>query len=91
MVQKNDSPAYVGKKPCGCIVAAIVDSPSDRERVAAALRGWVQAGLTVEHTTAADVRRNFVAEPCPHEPQQLALFAPENEEVCHAHPDYHRS
>lgn len=77
MAQDNDSPAYVGKKKCGCIVAAIVDDGS--ERVATALRDWVRDGLTVERTTAADVRQNFVEEPCPHEPQQLALLPTEGE------------
>lgn len=77
-MEPHEQPCYVGKKPCGCIVAAIADDGRDRERVATALRDWVRDGLTVERTTAAVVRQEFVGNDCPHEPRQGTLFAPES-------------
>ncbi len=40
--------AYIGRKPCGCVVAATVDSLEHAEDVAKDLVGWVRRGWAVE-------------------------------------------
>lgn len=40
--------AYIGRKPCGCIVAAVVDSPERRKDTAQKVAGFIADGLTVE-------------------------------------------
>ena len=67
--------SYIGRKPCGCVVAAVYDDPSDKKAIAKEIARWVVSGLTVEHVTHQYVRENFTE--CPHKvvgEQQLPLF-----------------
>lgn len=66
--------SYVGKKPCGCVVAAVVDDPNDKPFVARAIARWVKDGLTVEHVTHDYVRQNFTLK-CQHRADgQMSMF-----------------
>lgn len=58
-------PCYVGKKACGCYVAAVVDHEEHRAATANEIAGWVKDGLTVERTTVGFAREHVA--PCPHD------------------------
>ncbi len=78
MDTKNDSdttPCYIGRKACGCIVAACVDSPGFENDTALTIGGWVREQLAVERVTVAAVRG--LALGCQHErvARQVDLFA----------------
>ena len=49
-------PCYIGRKPCGCIVFAIIDNPDHKHDVAKELGRCVRAGLAIERVTAEYVR-----------------------------------
>lgn len=52
--------AYVGRKPCGCIAAAIVDLPIfERKEIAAHVSKWIAQGLVVDRVTADVVRAEW--------------------------------
>ena len=51
--------SYVGRKTCGCIVAAIIDDPDHRKEVAKEIAAWIKDGLTVERVTNDYVREHF--------------------------------
>jgi hypothetical protein len=73
----NDSMSYIAKKACGCIVAAVVDSPTHRKDVARETSKWIRAGFKVERVTSQWVRENLTFGKCPHqptEPTQPSLF-----------------
>lgn len=70
--------SYVGKLPCGCIVAAIADKPTDfdwRKRVGASIQQWVVSGLRIEHVTDQAVRETAwecpECKPAPEQPMTL--------------------
>lgn len=69
--------SYIGRKPCGCLVAA-VSCTWDADDMASALGNWVKQGLTIERVSDDVVRAEFTTR-CPHVPQQLALFAESDE------------
>lgn len=48
--------SYIGRKPCGCVVCAAVDSPQYRKEVARDIAKWVRSGLTIERVPCSDVR-----------------------------------
>lgn len=39
---------YCASRPCGCVVAARVDSPDRVKDTAKSISGWISDGLTVE-------------------------------------------
>lgn len=47
---------YVGRKPCGCTVAACMDMPKHKKDVAKFLADCVKDGLTIERVTLDDAR-----------------------------------
>jgi hypothetical protein len=51
-----ESMAYIGKKSCGCIVAACVDNPEHKREIARNLAEWIRDGLTIERVTCDFVR-----------------------------------
>jgi len=53
------SMSYVGRKDCGCMVAAIVDDPQDRRDVAKQVGEWIRHGLTIEWVDVEVVRREL--------------------------------
>lgn len=65
--------SYVGRKSCGCLVAAVVDDTDDAKDVAADVAGFIRQGLTIERVLH-DVVRTELTFSCPHEAQQLNLF-----------------
>lgn len=56
------SMAYVGRKPCGCIVAAISDKPEIKKDIVRETGKWIRGGLTVEHVSMEYVKANLA--PC---------------------------
>lgn len=48
--------SYVGVLPCGCRVAATVDTPGDEKRVAKDVASFIKDGLRVERVTNEEVR-----------------------------------
>ena len=48
--------AYVGRKSCGCVVAAVADEPAHKQDVANAIAEWINNGLTVDRVTDEYVR-----------------------------------
>lgn len=71
--------SYIGRKPCGCLVAAVIDDPDHASDVSKAVSSWIKRGLTIERVTHDVVRTEFTSR-CPHEvkqtrkPKQLGLF-----------------
>lgn len=58
------SMAYIGRKSCGCVVAAISDKPELVKDIAKETGSWLRHGLTVEHVTADYVRANLTGCKC---------------------------
>jgi hypothetical protein len=50
---------YIGRKSCGCVVAAVVDNPDRKKDVARSVAGFIKEGLTIEHVTCDYFRKNF--------------------------------
>ncbi len=59
---------YIGRKSCGCVVAATVDEPQYREDVAKDIADWLRSGLTIERVTVEYARQNLNFS-CPHKQQ----------------------
>jgi len=55
--------AYAGIKPCGCLVAATVDSPENTD-CSNDVKEFLDAGLKVERRVVSDVRELFTT--CKH-------------------------
>lgn len=49
--------AYIGRKACGCCVAAAVDKPEHRKDTAKHVAQWVRSGLTIERVPVDDARK----------------------------------
>ncbi len=48
--------AYIGIKPCGCCVAAVVDNPEHLADVASDVQEFIKAGLKVDRVTIGQAR-----------------------------------
>lgn len=48
---KISTPCYMGRKPCGCLVAVCVNTRMHMDETAKDLADWVRHGLTIEHST----------------------------------------
>ncbi len=61
MKQNNDkeTPAYIGRAKCGCVIAAVVDDGTDLKMVSKHVADFVKGGLAVELTTVGYVRENW--------------------------------
>lgn len=55
----ENKPCYIGKKPCGCILAATADEPKRKNETAKEIAEWIRDGMTIERVTTAYVRENF--------------------------------
>ena len=64
----SESMAYIGRRPCGCIVFAIMDNPEHRKDVARELGKAIREGLTVERVAAEVVRQSTFG--CCHKPER---------------------
>lgn len=62
--------SYVGIKPCGCVTAACVNFPGDKE-TAKFVADLIRRGYTVEHKDTEWVRANLRR--CTHETKQGVL------------------
>jgi len=63
--------AYIGRKPCGCVVAACVDDESDRAESARFTARLIRQGMTVERRETTWVRDNLKG--CRCAPSQRSL------------------
>lgn len=63
---------YVGRKECGCFVAAIVDAPEHRKDTAREVAKWIRQGLAIERMSVEDVRQKLMR--CPHTDAQGTLL-----------------
>lgn len=70
--------AYIGRKPCGCVVAMMVDDPDrkHKKRTGKEVGSWVADGLNIERVRCVDARLDVA---CPHgeqveETEQARLF-----------------
>lgn len=66
---------YVGRKRCGCAVAAMVDTGEHPRDLAKEIASWVRHGWTVENRTVGWVRHTSAEDgglqfDCPHEPKK---------------------
>lgn len=73
MTRVETGMSYVAKKPCGCVVGAVVDD-RDGKFLKKVIGDWVGQGLIIEHVTHEYVRENFSVGPCPHESRQQPLL-----------------
>ena len=48
--------AYVGRKACGCMVAATLDDPTWPKRMATDVADFIKDGLTIERVSIETVR-----------------------------------
>jgi hypothetical protein len=60
-----NTPAYIGRKPCGCAVAAVVAEPPRIAEWTPDVREFIRTGLTVEPSTVGFVRHGGLVR-CPH-------------------------
>ena len=58
-MKDEEVPSYIGRKKCGCMVAAIVDDGSNLKEVSNTVAEFIVSGLTVERTTVGYVRANL--------------------------------
>lgn len=68
-------PCYVGFKPCGCAVGAIVPRLCSNRDLMYRLVPWVRRGYVIERVSLDQARE--MLQRCPHEPrlaQQAELF-----------------
>lgn len=55
----EEVPSYIGRKKCGCVVAAIVDDGSNLKAVSKTVAKFIASGLAIERTTVGYVRANL--------------------------------
>ena len=55
----EETPAYIGRKKCGCMAAAIVDDGTNIKEVGKAVAEFITSGLKVDRTTVGYVRANW--------------------------------
>ena len=48
--------AYIGRKECGCVVAAVVDDPKYKKDTAQSVAEFLEGGLTIERVTLDETR-----------------------------------
>lgn len=80
---------YVGRKSCGCAVAACVDDPKFPKDTAQAVADFIKGGLTVErHPGGARVTVEFChcdPKPGASKPPQLDLLGPGQHRAAASH------
>lgn len=68
--------AYIGRLPCGCVVAMMVDAPDRKRHTGKEVGKWIADGLNIERVRCEDARLDMT---CPHgeqveETEQPRLF-----------------
>lgn len=66
----SEGMAYIARRECGCIMAAVVDNPARRNETAEFVAELIQDGLAVERVTVEVVRAGFQ---CPEHARQCKL------------------
>lgn len=53
--------AYIGRKPCGCVVAMMVDDPDrkHKKRTGKEVGSWIADGLNIERVSCVDARLDW--------------------------------
>lgn len=65
--------AYVAiRRQCGCMIAAIIDSPEMKDTIPTQIARWYRLGMTVERVSDERVRQELKR--CKHRPQQGNLL-----------------
>jgi hypothetical protein len=59
-------PCYIGRLPCGCVLAACVDDPKWAKQTARDIASWIREGMAVERVTCATALLS--GWPCPGKP-----------------------
>lgn len=57
--ERTAAPAYIGRRPCGCIGFAAVDIPELAKDNANEIAACIRDGWTVEHVTVGYVREHW--------------------------------
>jgi len=69
---------YIGRKACGCVVAAVVIRAGEEKRIAKDVGGFIKQGLTVEQVAVdyarANLRTCFCAEKGKPDTKQEKMF-----------------
>ncbi len=55
-MKREEYPAYIGRKTCGCVVFAMVDDPEHKKETAKEIAKCIRQGLTIERMTVKEVR-----------------------------------
>jgi hypothetical protein len=55
---------YVGRKPCGCIVAVVVDEPKYPKDTGKDVAAFIRRGYTVERITLEELRGRKIGCKC---------------------------
>lgn len=69
----TETMCYVARKPCGCVVAAVVIR-GDRKKLAKIVAAWIEDDLDIDRVDREYVRENWVGDDCPHRNRQLSLI-----------------
>ena len=59
--------AYIGRKACGCVVAAVADEPKHRKETAVVVFGYLMDGYTIDRVTLEEARK--LLKRCKHKPK----------------------
>jgi hypothetical protein len=63
---EGDEDCYIGRRSCGCVVAALViDTARGQKETGKIIGQWVSEGLMIERVTTEYVRQHFTFT-CPH-------------------------
>lgn len=64
MAATEEKGCYIGRKSCGCVVAAMVRYRFNERETAKELGTWIRQGLSIEQATVEEVRANLKACDC---------------------------
>lgn len=72
---QSETMCYIATKPCGCLVAAILDKEPYQDSIAKTVMLWIKDGLKVARVSVEFVQLNWLGDDCPHQPgRQLSLM-----------------
>lgn len=63
---------YVGRKPCGCIITVIGNTPDRKKHIARTVAGWINEGLIIGRASIEEVQEQFQG--CTCDDNQRSLF-----------------
>lgn len=50
---------YIGRMPCGCVVAVAIDDPQFKKHTAKSVADFIKEGYSVEHVNWDSVKHEF--------------------------------